>query len=59
MLYSDITDRKRVETVLRESEQRQAFLLRFTDAMRSEPKEQWFIEPAVQMLQSWRTRTMR
>lgn len=50
VLYSDITDRKRVETVLRDSERRQAFLLRFTDAIRSEPNEQALIERAVLML---------
>jgi PAS domain S-box-containing protein len=50
VLYSDITDRKRVETVLRENEQRQAFLLRFSDAIRSEPNEQAAIERAVRML---------
>ncbi|GLC25122.1 GAF domain-containing protein [Roseisolibacter agri] len=35
VLYDDVTDRKRAEIVLRESETRQAFLLRLTDALRS------------------------
>lgn len=34
LLYEDITDRKRDETRLRESEARQRFLLRFNDALR-------------------------
>lgn len=50
VLYSDITDRKRVEIVLRQSEQRQAFLLRFTDAIRSESDEQALIKRAIQLL---------
>jgi PAS domain S-box-containing protein len=50
VLYSDVSERKRAEQALRDSERRQAFLLRFTDAIRSEPNEQALIERAVQML---------
>jgi len=50
VLCSDVTERNRAETVLRESERRQAFLLSFTDAIRSEPNEQAVIERAVRML---------
>lgn len=41
MLYEDITNRKRAEQVLRESEERQAFLLKLSDALRplSDPVE--------------------
>lgn len=35
VLYEDITDRKRAEAALRESEERQAFLLKLSDALRS------------------------
>lgn len=34
VLYDDITERKRAETARRESEERQAFLLKFSDALR-------------------------
>lgn len=50
VLYNDITDRKRVETMLRESEKRQAFLLRFTDEIRSEPNEPTLIKRAIELL---------
>ncbi len=36
VLYDEITDRKRAETVLRQNEERQAFLLRLSDAMRAQ-----------------------
>jgi PAS domain-containing protein len=49
-VYSDVSERKRAEQTLRDSEHRQAFLLRFTDAIRSEPNEQALIARAVQML---------
>jgi PAS domain S-box-containing protein len=49
-VFNNITERKRAEAALRESEKRQAFLLRFTDAIRSEPDEQPIVERAVQML---------
>ena len=34
LLYEDVTDRKRAETALRESEERQAFLLKLSDTLR-------------------------
>lgn len=49
-LYSDVTERHRAQEALRESERRQSFMLRFTDALRSEPNEQALVERAVQML---------
>lgn len=49
-LYSDVTERHRAAETIRESEKRQAFLLRFTDAIRSERSEQTLIERAVRML---------
>jgi PAS domain S-box-containing protein len=49
-LYSDVTERYRATEAIRESEERQAFLLHFTDAIRSERSEQPLIERAVQIL---------
>ncbi|KAK0332071.1 hypothetical protein LTR94_026384, partial [Friedmanniomyces endolithicus] len=37
VVFDDITDRKRAEIARRESEERQAFLLRLSDALRAEP----------------------
>ena len=34
LLYEDVTDRKRAETVLRDSEERQTFLLKLSDTLR-------------------------
>lgn len=50
VLYSDISERKRTDAELQASEERQAFLLRFTDAVRSERTEAALIARAVQML---------
>lgn len=50
VLYSDISERKRAEAELLASEERQAFLLRFTDAIRSETSEEALVECAVRML---------
>ncbi len=36
LLYEDMTDRKRAETALRDSEERQTFLLKLGDALRAE-----------------------
>lgn len=49
-LYSDVSDRHRAQAILEQSEARQTFLLKFTDALRSEPNEQALIEHAVRML---------
>ena len=37
MTYQDVTDRRRAEDALRDSKERQAFLLRLSDALRAEP----------------------
>ncbi|WP_426034192.1 PAS domain S-box protein [Cypionkella sp. TWP1-2-1b2] len=48
--YRDISERKRAEIALRESEARQAFLLRFSDALRAEPSAEALTDRALQML---------
>ena len=50
VIFNDITDRKRAETVLRESGERQAFLLALGDAMRSEPSADGKIVAAARLL---------
>ncbi|UQA55456.1 chemotaxis protein CheB [Polyangium aurulentum] len=50
VLYSDITARKQAEEVLRESEARQAFLLKLSDALRARSDESSIRELAVHML---------
>jgi PAS domain S-box-containing protein len=49
-LYDDITDRKRAEIALRRSEERQAFLLRLSDALRAEPDADAVADRAIRML---------
>lgn len=49
-LYEDITDRKRAELALRDSEERQAFLLKLSDALRAEPDAEAIADRAVRML---------
>ena len=49
-IYRDISERKRAEAVLRESKERQAFLLKFSDALRAEPSAEAIADRAVRML---------
>lgn len=49
-LYEDTTERKRAEAALRESEKRQAFLLKFSDVLRAEPNAEAMANRALQML---------
>ncbi|WP_088891260.1 PAS domain S-box protein [Leptolyngbya ohadii] len=46
----DITNRKRAEETLRESEEQQAFLLKFSDALRAEPDADAVANRALRML---------
>jgi PAS domain S-box-containing protein len=48
-VFYDITQRKRAEQVLRESEERQAFLLKLSDALRAEPDEDSIATVAVEL----------
>ncbi|WP_426038305.1 PAS domain S-box protein [Cypionkella sp. TWP1-2-1b2] len=48
--YRDISERKRAEIALRESEARQAFLLRLSDAVRAEPNTEAIMDRALRML---------
>ncbi|WP_207102636.1 PAS domain S-box protein [Paracoccus shandongensis] len=50
VLYDNITARKQAEAVLRDSEARQAFLLRFSDALRAEPDMDAVANRAIGML---------
>ena len=50
VVFNDVSERKNAEIALRSSEDRQAFLLKFTDAIRSEPTQQKVVERATQML---------
>ena len=50
VVFNNITDRKKAEIALRKSEVRQAFLLKFTDAIRSQPTEEKVVERATQLL---------
>ena len=49
-VYSDITERKRAELASRENEERKAFLLRLSDALRAEPSADAIAERALRML---------
>ncbi|HET7369721.1 MAG TPA: ATP-binding protein [Gammaproteobacteria bacterium] len=49
-VFNDITERKRAENILRESEERQAFLLKLSDALRALPDEQSIKDQIVKML---------
>lgn len=50
VLFTDITSRKRAEESLRESEEQQAFLLKFSDALRAEPDADAVANRAIRML---------
>ena len=50
LVYEDITERKRAEATLQGSEERQAFLLRLSDALRAEPSAEAMTEWVLQML---------
>ncbi|HVG48882.1 MAG TPA: PAS domain-containing protein, partial [Rubellimicrobium sp.] len=50
VLFSDISARRNAEESLRESEERQAFLLRLSDALRAEPSAEAMTNRALQML---------
>ena len=49
-VYNDISERKRAEIVLRESEARQEFLLKFSDVLRVEPNAEAIADRAIKML---------
>lgn len=50
VLYEDVTKRRHAEDALRESEERQAFLLKLSDALRAEPNSDAVAERAIRML---------
>ena len=50
VLFTDISARRNAEAVLRESEERQAFLLRFSDALRAQPNDAAVVDLATRML---------
>jgi PAS domain S-box-containing protein len=50
ILFNDISDRKRAEEALRESEEQQAFLLKFSDVLRAEPDADAVANRAIRML---------
>jgi PAS domain S-box-containing protein len=50
VLYEDVTPRRRADDALRESEERQAFLLKLSDALRAEPDADAVANRALKML---------
>ena len=50
VVFQNITERRRFEAALRESEARQAFLLKLSDALRAEPSAEAITDRALRML---------
>ena len=50
VVYDDVTERKRAEAVLHETQERQAFLLTLSDALRAEPDPEAVAKQALRML---------
>lgn len=50
IVFDDVTARKQAELALKKSEERQAFLLKFSDALRAEPDAEGVANRATQML---------
>ena len=50
VLFRDITERKRAELAVRENQERQAFLLKLSDALRAEPSAEALANRALRML---------